>query len=478
MKRKGIKKLGLCLAAVLVCTQISFVSLAYFDRGDVKVRIGKSSVSLEAGESENVTVSISPSSDRQLPGCGMPECPQSCGEGCLNADGECTCGGTTYQTYYARGEVSSSNTGVATASYSNGVLSIRGVSQGTATITVTASLRQYNSTSDSIEVTVAKKSSGQSSAGSSSESTGDSSSSPEGSQNSKGSSSSSSGKGNSSLSSGTGSASQRKDSSSSGTGSGSSGSSSKVSVTSVDNAGGSSDTRDSGGQPEDGEDASQNNERKVISSDRGKITFIPIKSGKMGKADFESIKGKKEYIDFQMKDKTGTVLYAWEFLGTDIQKPEDMDLTIETGSEAFEGLKTSGKDRLYISFGHDGTLPGKASVFLRVADTFSDEETLNLYYYNEKDQSTALVTGGLKPESGYVTFELTHCSRYILTTEDLEGAVSSENQLSAEPETSDQVTEEKQTGFKPWMGAVIAAAAVAAAGITGWTLKRKKDKED
>ena len=68
MKRKGIKKLGLCLAAVLVCAQISFVSLAYFDRGDVKVRLGKSSVSLEAGESESVTVSISPSSDRQLPG--------------------------------------------------------------------------------------------------------------------------------------------------------------------------------------------------------------------------------------------------------------------------------------------------------------------------------------------------------------------------------------------------------------------------
>lgn len=472
MKRKGIKKLGLCLAAVLVCAQISFVSLAYFDRGDVKVRIGKSSVSLEAGESESVTVSISPSSDRQLPGCGMPECPQSCGEGCLNADGECTCGGTTYQTYYARGEVSSSNTGVATASYNNGVLSIRGVSQGTAIITVTASLRQYNSTSDSIEVTVTKKTSGQTS---SSGSTGGNESSSESSGNTGTGSSSSSGSGEKTQNSGSPSGVSKK-------GSSSSGDTSKVGAARVGKDGSISDTQAADDETKekqsDSNTSSQSNERKVINSDRGKITFIPIENGKMGKADFESIKGKKEYIDFQMKDKTGTVLYAWEFLGTDIQEPEDMDLIIETGSEAFEGLKTSGKDRLYISFGHDGTLPGKASVFLRVADTFSDEETLNLYYYNEKDQSTALVTGGLKPESGYVTFELTHCSKYILTTEDLEGAVPSENQLSGEPEISDQVTEEKQTGFKPWMGAVIAAAAVAAAGITVWMLKRKKDKED
>lgn len=472
MKRKGIKKLGLCLAAVLVCAQISFVSLAYFDRGDVKVRIGKSSVSLEAGESESVTVSISPSSDRQLPGCGMPECPQSCGEGCLNADGECTCGGTTYQTYYARGEVSSSNTGVATASYNNGVLSIRGVSQGTAIITVTASLRQYNSTSDSIEVTVTKKTSGQTS---SSGSTGGNESSSESSGNTGTGSSSSSGSGEKTQNSGSPLGVSKK-------GSSSSGDTSKVGAARVGKDGSISDTQAADDETKekqsDSNTSSQSNERKVINSDRGKITFIPIENGKMGKADFESIKGKKEYIDFQMKDKTGTVLYAWEFLGTDIQEPEDMDLIIETGSEAFEGLKTSGKDRLYISFGHDGTLPGKASVFLRVADTFSDEETLNLYYYNEKDQSTALVTGGLKPESGYVTFELTHCSKYILTTEDLEGAVPSENQLSGEPEISDQVTEEKQTGFKPWMGAVIAAAAVAAAGITVWMLKRKKDKED
>lgn len=472
MKRKGIKKLGLCLAAVLVCAQISFVSLAYFDRGDVKVRIGKSSVSLEAGESESVTVSISPSSDRQLPGCGMPECPQSCGEGCLNADGECTCGGTTYQTYYARGEVSSSNTGVATASYNNGVLSIRGVSQGTAIITVTASLRQYNSTSDSIEVTVTKKTSGQTS---SSGSTGGNESSSESSGNTGTGSSSSSGSGEKTQNSGSPLGVSKK-------GSSSSGDTSKVGAARVGKDGSISDTQAADDETKekqsDSNTSSQSNERKVINSDRGKITFIPIENGKMGKADFESIKGKKEYIDFQMKDKTGTVLYAWEFLGTDIQEPEDMDLIIETGSEAFEGLKTSGKDRLYISFGHDGTLPGKASVFLRVADTFSDEETLNLYYYNEKDQSTALVTGGLKPESGYVTFELTNCSKYILTTEDLEGAVPSENQLSGEPEISDQVTEEKQTGFKPWMGAVIAAAAVAAAGITVWMLKRKKDKED
>ncbi len=475
MKRKWIKKLSLCLAAALACSQIAFVSMAYFDRGDVKVKIGKSSVSMEAGDSETVTVSISPSSDRQLPGCGMPECPQSCGEGCLNPDGECTCAGTTYQTYYVRGEVSSSNTGVATASYNNGVLSIKGVSPGTATITVTASLRQYSSTSDSIEVNVTKKASGQSST---SGSTGGNSSSSGNSHSSVGSSSAENNGTGSSVNSGN---QTQNNSISANEESGSSKNSSKVGVTSVENSDSSDNTQAGNEQsddPNDTETSSQNDERSVINSDRGKITFIPIVNGKMGKTDFESIKGKKEYIDFQMKDKNGTVLYAWEFLGTDIKEPADIDMSIETGKEPFDGMKVTGGDSLYLSFGHNGTLPGKASIFLRVTDTFSDEESLNLYYYNEEDQSVSLVTNDLKPESGYVTFSLSHCSDYILTTENLEGATTVPDDRSvSEPENTNQISAEQRQGFKPWIVVVIVIA-VAAAGGAVWITKKKRNKED
>ena len=160
-KQKRVLKVGVLLAVLALCMQVTMPAFAYFQRGDVKIKAGKQSVSLEQGGSESVSVTLTPSSSQQLPGCGMAECPQSCGEKeCLDANGECTCNGTTYQTYYAYASAASSNTSVATAKYDNGTVSIKGVGPGTATITLTASLRQFTSTSTTIQVIVSAKNNG------------------------------------------------------------------------------------------------------------------------------------------------------------------------------------------------------------------------------------------------------------------------------------------------------------------------------
>lgn len=154
-KRCLLLALVMAITGVMTCAD----SFAYFQRGSVNVYAGRGSVSVTQGSSASVSISFSPSSSRQLPGCGMAECPQICGEkDCLDANGECKCAGTVYQTYYPTASVSSSNTSVATASYSGGALYINGISPGSATITVRASLRQFSSTSTSINVTVSGRS--------------------------------------------------------------------------------------------------------------------------------------------------------------------------------------------------------------------------------------------------------------------------------------------------------------------------------
>ena len=107
MKIRKIKLIGMLCLIGLIIGSWSMTAHAYFDRGPVEVSLGHSSVSLKEGESVSVSVKLSPSSSRQLPGCGMPECPQICGEKeCLDSKGECTCAGTTYHTYHATAEVS------------------------------------------------------------------------------------------------------------------------------------------------------------------------------------------------------------------------------------------------------------------------------------------------------------------------------------------------------------------------------------
>ena len=142
-------------AVICLFVMTATMAWAYFDRGPVKVTAAQNSVSVAVGKSTTVSISTSPSSDDQLPGCGMAECPQICGEkNCLDENGECTCNGTEYKTYYTDVTTASSNSSVAKASYNNGVLTITGVSAGEADVTVTAALRQYTSTTQTIHVTV------------------------------------------------------------------------------------------------------------------------------------------------------------------------------------------------------------------------------------------------------------------------------------------------------------------------------------
>lgn len=156
MEREGIRRLALCtlLAIVLMLASVPQQAYAYFNRGSVSVDLGTTSVQVEAGGTVNVTVSITPSSDEQTEGCGMPLCPQGCSPSCADENGQCTCAGTEYRTYYPTATATSSDAGVATASYENGVLTVYGRSQGEATITVTASLRQFTDDEATINVKV------------------------------------------------------------------------------------------------------------------------------------------------------------------------------------------------------------------------------------------------------------------------------------------------------------------------------------
>ena len=350
-KRSLIFVLALLITGVMTCSD----SFAYFQRGSVGVYAGQSSVSVSQGGSAAVSLSFSPASSSQLPGCGMAECPQICGEkDCLDANGECQCGGGGYTTYYASAVAYSSNTSVATASCSGSTVYISGISPGSATITVTASLRQFTSTSTSIYVTV----------------------------------------------SGSTQSTTQATTASSG----------QVSAKSV---------KKNKSKKNKNDETDTEGTTKTVDSDRGKISFVMIPDGKTGKDALESIKGKDGFVDFQKKDDADTILYAWEFAGKDVTDPRDMDLNLEFSQEAFKGCKYGSKsDSLYIQRGDKEALPGKAGTYIRVADWFKDSDKLYLYSF-DKENGARVIEDELSVENGYVTCSTMYgeADKYILSTE-------------------------------------------------------------
>jgi hypothetical protein len=145
---------ALALAALLVLGVMPQSAFAYFNRGAVSVELGSQAVEVAAGQTTSVSVAITPSSDNQTEGCGMPKCPQGCSASCTDENGQCTCAGKDYKTYYPTAQAVSSNSSVAVATYSSGTLTVYAKQAGEATITLRASLRQYTDAETTLSVKV------------------------------------------------------------------------------------------------------------------------------------------------------------------------------------------------------------------------------------------------------------------------------------------------------------------------------------
>lgn len=147
-------------AVMLALSMVPAQAWAYFNRGSVSVALGATALEVQAGSSASVTLSVTPSSDEQTEGCGMPKCPQGCSETCTDENGQCRCAGTEYRTYYPTAVASSSNASVAVAVCSGGTLTVYGRQEGEATITVRASLRQFTDAETTLSVKVSGSSDG------------------------------------------------------------------------------------------------------------------------------------------------------------------------------------------------------------------------------------------------------------------------------------------------------------------------------
>lgn len=141
------------LAAAL-CLGWAAPAEAYFNRGAVSVEVEASELQVHAGEQASASLALTPASDTQLEGCGMPSCPQSCSDSCMDENGQCGCAGKEASEYTPAVVATSSDPSVAVAVADGSSLTVYAKKAGDATITVRASLRQFTDGTDTVEVHV------------------------------------------------------------------------------------------------------------------------------------------------------------------------------------------------------------------------------------------------------------------------------------------------------------------------------------
>lgn len=133
--------------------------------------------------------------------------------------------------------------------------------------------------------------------------------------------------------------------------------------------------------------------------------------------DVEKIIDKKN-VTVRIRKKNQKTYYSWTFDKEKVGNTIDIDFEVnfESNKEALiNNLAGNGKKKI-ISFKHHGALPSNAKITIYVGDEYKNGENLNLYYLDEKENKIEMIDRNIKVVSGYVEFEIEHCSDYFLTT--------------------------------------------------------------
>lgn len=148
-----------------------------------------------------------------------------------------------------------------------------------------------------------------------------------------------------------------------------------------------------------------------------------------------------------------------------------------------EGLAAvkAAEDSEIIHFRHEGELPGKAEIKVKVG--FDDTGDMGLYYYNPETGKFELVNAKVIVKDGYATFEIEYCSDYVLSKVDLTKTAETETKaaetVSGAEETKAETTTAAKDASIPKTGdnatpaaAALAAVMSAAAGAVAFSRKK------
>lgn len=463
----------LCAAALALSLCFPTPALAYFSKPAVGVYFGSSSLSLTTGSSGTVSVSVDMWSEQQLPGCGMAECPQACGNlttpdgvlgGCLSGDGWCQCSGTSYITAYTQLSVASSNPSVARASISGGALSITAYAAGSATITVYSSLSKHAEGASSMTVYVSDPAPAP---------TPDPAPAPGGSTGSGGS--------------GSGGGSGSDGGSASGGGSGDAGASASGGTVSVTAAGTSATAAAAAAAAAEGDDAEDKKVVELEGEDGAKVIVAEATDAASAAEALKKVAGTEGTVTFWSGGTLDAPSISWTFKGADLAEDADLDIdptvtVSKKGAGDVARLLSEVKNAIVMDFSHSGALPAAAEVYVRASGVYDDGAKVGLYTYDEQAKKFKLVERDVEVQDGYAVFSMNHCSVWALSDEDLEACEASVEKTSTggsvDGQTdATQVNVHAQDGL-PYLVGIGALAAVAAAAVAVAVVRRKRRAAD
>lgn len=147
------------------------------------------------------------------------------------------------------------------------------------------------------------------------------------------------------------------------------------------------------------------------------INIIINSDSKISSQDIAKIKNSGKVINFNYLDDNRKIIYSWIIDGSKLKAFDEINTKINFESDKKKEISkiSNYAEGLNISLSHKGILPSGAKIKIYVGDKYSDDDTVNIYYFNEEIKTLELVEGKNSIENGYVIFEVNKGTDYFVT---------------------------------------------------------------
>lgn len=141
-------------------------------------------------------------------------------------------------------------------------------------------------------------------------------------------------------------------------------------------------------------------------NDLKNIDIIINADSKLTKEQLELIKKSKKIVNLNYYDESKKLIYSWSLNGDKIENTDEL-VTIITFPTKDENIYKASNyaDGIYLKFAHNKELPIGTKLKLFVGNKFDSESSVNVYYYDNSNNTLVIIKKDLKVINGYIEFE-------------------------------------------------------------------------
>ena len=136
---------------------------------------------------------------------------------------------------------------------------------------------------------------------------------------------------------------------------------------------------------------------------------------KIASKDMEKIKKSNKTFSFNYYNQEKQLLYSWMINGKKIKKSTEFNTSVDNKSKYEKNIReiSNYADGIIVHFKNDGEYPRETRIKLFVGSKYSNNDKVNIYYFDPKSKTLKYVEKNYRVKNGYIEFDVVGDNYFI-----------------------------------------------------------------